>query len=855
MATSGESGDLRFGRFELRAAQRQLLHDGKPAALGARAFDVLLTLVMQRGRAVTKDELLAAVWPRQVVEENNLTVHVSALRKLLGPDAIATIPGRGYQFTALLSPPAEAAPAAATRPAAAASPTLFGRDDELQRLRAALGQSVPSLITLVGTAGIGKTTLARALAEEATGTPAWWVALEALAAQRGMADTAPLATAVAAAMGLPPAAGPPTDRLLQHLRRQAPTARLALLVLDNCEHLADAAAQLVTLLQAAAPSLRILATSQVPLRLPTEYLVRLEPLDVPVGTGLAFAQRNGAVALFVARAEAVVPGFTLHADNADDVIDICRRLEGIPLALELAAARVPLLGTVGVRERLGERLRLLARAGQPGPTRRQALRAALDWSYDLLPPPEQRLLGRLGIFVGGFTASMAQQLASDAGFDEWAVLDGLNALVEKSLVVAPRGAGANSAEPRFSLLESVRDHARAHVAAGSEAQWLPRKHAELFMALAQAHAGLIGGEHAGARRLRLESEHDNLRAALDWAAQHDPTLGLQMAAALMPFWRERGHHAEALTRCAVLLDSPDTQADVHLRTRVQLNLGMLAHELGDAAQVQAWGEAALAGARTTGQRAHEANAYAVLAHAAVLRGDAVSRRACYSACLPIYRELGDARSIAEGLNNLASCWCEDNQPQHAQPLLHEALPLAQASGHKWLEAAILHTLSEVDCALGDFVGARRHLEDSMVLRRGLQHKFHLVLGLQALAMVALRLGDDDSAAVELREALSLCASHDFAGMVAPCLVTAAAWAAAQRRGADAALLLGSVDTALREHTHPLAPTDRELQDIASTQSQALLGAAAWQRHWQQGRALSGQAALQRALAVLDGSDC
>jgi predicted ATPase/DNA-binding winged helix-turn-helix (wHTH) protein len=847
-------GDLRFGPFELREGQRQLLRDGRAVTLGARAFDVLLTLAAQRGRAVSKDDLFAAVWPGQVVEENNLAVQVSALRKVLGADVIATVAGRGYQFTAATTAADKPAPPLGTT-------TLHGRDAVLQTLSDALARH--PLVTVLGTAGVGKTAIARALVALRADGGAVTVELAGVEPQRGgdlSATTTAVATAVAAALALPLSARSPLDRLLQHLRQLPAAERPALVVLDNCEHLADGVAELVSLMHGAAPGLPLLATSQVPLRLPIEHTVRLEPLDLPAGGGLEAGARSSAVSLFVARAAALVPGFALVAENVDQVLEICRRLEGIPLAIELAAARVPLLGTAGLLHRLDERMRLLARAPnaetqahQPQPLQRhRALRAALDWSYSLLPPAEQTLLRRLALFSGGFTASSAQQLAGDATLDEWAVLDGLGALVEKSLVVAPGGAGNKPTEPRFSLLETVRDYAREQLRAAGEGEALARRHAELFETLAQAHGGALGGEQAGTRRARLETEHDNLRAALTWATDHDTALGLRLAAASMPFWRERGHHAEALQRCDRLLER-SSDADAALRLPVQLRMAMLGQEMGDAARVEQCATAALASARACSNARGEANAHAVLAHAAVLRGEPVLALQRHRDALATYRTIGDPKLVAEGLNNVASGLCELGRPDEAEPLLDEALPLVRNVGYAWLEAAILHTKSEVACARGDYTTARGLLELSLLLRRTLQHKFHLVMGLRALAVVALLLKRDDDAADELREALSLCSSHDFADEASKCLLAAAAWAAAAQRGHGAARLLGHLDTALEGNPDALGRTEAALHREATDRTQTLLGITALARSRAEGRALPREAALREALALLDAA--
>ena len=338
---------FRFGRFELCPQPRQLLVDGQPAALGARAFDVLHALIERRERLVTKNELLDIAWRGLVVEENNLQVQISSLRKLLGPQAIATIPGRGYRFAAALDGPAEgsrnaAAPLptpSATKPNATVSPPsnlptklqpLYGRDADVMALRSLL--DVHRLVTVVGAGGIGKSRLAQAAAHSLAGywpDGAWMVDLA------GLSDSVLLPNVVAQVLNIEMAGrGAAQDELVAGVAR-----RNALLVLDNCEHLLDAVAALVHAILRDAPNVTVLATSQEPLHLPSEQQYRVAPLSVPSETTTSGAREFGAVALFEARVRAVDPRFALTDESLALVIDICRRLDGLPLAIELAAAR------------------------------------------------------------------------------------------------------------------------------------------------------------------------------------------------------------------------------------------------------------------------------------------------------------------------------------------------------------------------------------------------------------------------------------------------------------------------------------------------------------------------------------
>jgi predicted ATPase/DNA-binding winged helix-turn-helix (wHTH) protein len=529
---------LRFGRAEVRPSERQLLVDGRPVALGARAFDLLMALVERRDRMVGKNELLDSVWPGLVVEENNLQVQISSLRKLLGPHVITTVPGRGYRFTGALETTDDgrsSAAAAAPTPAPAATdiiaraapptnlprelPPLYGREADLPALRSLIDEH--RLVTVVGAGGIGKSRLALAAAHSlAARWPdgAWMVELASLS------DPVLLPNAVAQALDIKMAGqGAALDELVAGL---AP--RTALLVLDNCEHLLDAVAALAQVVLQRAPNVTMLTTSQEPLRLPAEQQYRLMPLSVPPGAAASSAREFGAVALFEARVQAADPRFSLNDENLALVIDICRRLDGLPLAIELAAARVATLGLRPVSEKLDARFKLLTGGSRATLRRHQTLRAALEWSHNLLNEGEKAVFRRLGVFAGGFTVELAQAVAGDGQLDEWAVLDHLSALVDKSLVVADAGDS-----PRYRLLESARAFALEQLAAGETADTLRRHALAMRNFLERADGANLDGELRSDQYAALVlPELDNLRAAHAWATGEagDPQLGIGLAA-------------------------------------------------------------------------------------------------------------------------------------------------------------------------------------------------------------------------------------------------------------------------------------------------------------------------------------
>jgi len=568
----------RFGDTVIDTAERRVDVGGRPAKLGARAFDVLLALVERRDRVVPKNELLDIVWPGLVVEENNLQVQIATLRKLFGPQSIATIPGRGYKFAQALAEDAaaalprvadaETAPPPSLPPAPhgnlpVVTPPLFGRDEDVSEVAQLV--DAHRLVSIVGAGGIGKTSVALAVAASLRarfpdGT--WWIELAALT------DGSLVAATIARTVGV----GLAPDRPAPEALAAALADARMLLALDNCEHLLDAVAPIVEVLVNRAPGVRILVTSQETLKAAAEHSYRLGTLAVPgPAAPLADAARYGAVALFAERAVAADPRFRLTTDTLPAVADVCARLDGIPLAIELAAARVPLLGIAGLRARLDERFRLLTAGARTVLRRHQTLRAALEWSHGLLGAQEQVVFRRLSACAGGFTLEFAQQVAADATLDEWAVLDALGALVDKSLVLA-EGAGV----PRYRLLETTRAFAVECLAASGEMRAILRQHAQAVVVLLQrTGAGLLSFDRA--HDADFAAEIDNVRAALDWSAgpEGDRALGVTLAAESSQVWMSSAGQAEGLRRVRVFVSDVTAVTPVALAARFWLTVATM----------------------------------------------------------------------------------------------------------------------------------------------------------------------------------------------------------------------------------------------------------------------------------------
>ena len=479
-AAAGECA-ISFGPFRLFPAKRLLLQGDTPVRLGSRAFDILIALVEHAGDVVGKDQLMARVWPNTFVEESNLKFQVSALRRTLGDGHggnryLATIPGRGYSFVApfkLAKEPAPSSPRVAISSRSHNLPALLtrliGRADDVGKLAAQLPQQ--RLITIVGPGGIGKTTVALDVAEgllAAYKDGVWLIDLAPLA------DPRLVPSALAAVLGLAVRSENPLPSLTASLRD-----RNMLLVLDNCEHVIEAAAALAVGILRGASGVHILATSREPLRAGGERVYRLPPLATPPASArLTAAEALGfpAVQLFVERVGASLDEFELSDADVPIAADICQKLDGIPLAIEFAAARVEAFGIRGVAAHLDDRLGFLTSGRRTSLPRHRTLSATLDWSYDLLTEVEQRVLRRLAIFVGGFTLQAAAAVAADATHPEIEIIGQVAELVAKSLVAADVG----DAEPRLRLLEITRAYAVNKLAESSEGEALARRHAEYY---------------------------------------------------------------------------------------------------------------------------------------------------------------------------------------------------------------------------------------------------------------------------------------------------------------------------------------------------------------------------------------
>jgi predicted ATPase/DNA-binding winged helix-turn-helix (wHTH) protein len=550
-----------FGRFRVLRHRREMIADGKPIKLGGRAFDILVALIEARGAVVTKDALIKRVWSGLVVEENNLQSHMSALRAALGPDRdlIRTVSGRGYQFIGEIRALSEAGDERASlgleEAESAALPLtnvpepvseLIGRDDELAEVVNLMGAH--RLVTLTGAGGIGKTRLAVALARElrphfADGV---W-----LAQFSPLADPKLVPAAVAAAVGLELGGEASVQSVAQGL-----AGRRLLLVLDTCEHVIEIAATMAEAALGVGSELRILATSRELLKAEGEWVYPVSPLVVP-----------RAIRLFLERARAADPRFVLDRRLVKLIAAICLRLDGIPLAIELAAARAPALGVEGLAAHLDDRFRLLTGGKRTALPRHQTMRATLDWSYELLTEPERVILRRLAVFAGPFNLQATIAVAADPE-TELDPFESLASLVAKSLVTT-EGDGAVA---RYRLLDTTRAYGTEKLDESGEREPLARRHAEYYRDVFE-RAKLEWESRPSAEWLADYAWRiDDVRAALHWAFSPggNASIGVALTAAAVPLWMHLSLLDECRSRVEQALAVLSTREFVDLHREMKL---------------------------------------------------------------------------------------------------------------------------------------------------------------------------------------------------------------------------------------------------------------------------------------------
>lgn len=715
--------------------------------------------------------------------------------------------------------------------------SLIGREREVNEVCALLRRDDVRLVTLTGPGGTGKTRLGIQVGINLLDDFPDGVFVVELAP---INDPSLVASTVAQTLGIQ-ASGrqAPVESLKAYLQ----TKRL-LLVLDNFEQVIAAAPLLSDVLQTA-PLLKLLVTSRAVLRLSGEYEYAVLPLALPDPQRLPHLDSDlvrvvsqyAAVALFVQRAQAVKPDFKLTPENARAVAEICRRLDGLPLAIELAAARIKLFAPQALLQRLDKRFKLLTGGGRDLPRRQQTIGNTIDWSFNLLTPGEQSLFTRLGVFVGGCDVAAAEAVcrpAAETVFGSVAelsldVLDGLASLADKSLLrQQSTDIELASGEPRFFMLETIREYAVEHLAAQGQLEVLQRRHAEYYLHLAEMAEPKLTGADQEPWLERLETEHDNLRAALIWSqalsgGAGEPALGLRLIAALWRFWLLRGYFEEwdHWLRGALAIypnpgappnDSAAPQTLHSLWAKILMGRALLAWNEQDLVRAAALSEESLALYRDRGDKQG-------IAASLIIGGIASSApegRRQIEEGLALAREIGDRRSVAFALLKLAGRMAFAGDHAGAQPYFEEGLALARAIGDRWLIGWALFDAGREARTLGDHGHATALLEESLHMRRSLGDKLGITWSLMDLSLVAMAQGDYAKARRLNEERLKL--EQELANKlgIASSLTTLAEIAELQGDRAEAATRLREALAVYREANHPagITWTQERLEHVA-----------------------------------------
>jgi predicted ATPase len=732
----------------------------------------------------------------------------------------------------LLEAPAEVG---GTRPAILPVPrTRFvGREKERAALRVLLERPDVRIVTLTGFGGIGKTRLALQVAEDVSARFSAGVSFVPLDAAH---DADQMVAAICRALGVRETAGQSLfDSLKERIAagRRAPT----LLILDNFEQLFSAAATVADLV-AAGPELKVVVTSRSPVHVYGEHEFPVPPLALPDLDALPSPERltqYESVALFLQRAQAVKPDFALTKENASAIAEIVARLDGLPLALELAAARVKLLSPSAMQSRLEKRLQLLTGGALDLPARQRTLRGAIEWSHDLLNENEQKLFRRLAVFADGCTLE-AVEAVCDAKEDlGLGLLDGMSSMVDKSLV---RQIETEGEEPRFVMLETIREYALERLGESGDEPVTRRAHAAYCLVLAEeVGSARVATVIDSAEWLdRCEREHENFRAALDWLCRNNEAQwGLRLGAALFQFWERREYISEGREWLARLLDLPGAAARDKVRAPALFAAGVLAGAQTDYELAETLFSESLEINRETDDKWAAAVSLNALAVTALDRRDVAAARKLSEQNLDVWRELGDKAAVGRSLSNLASVVKEQGDYGLARKLYDEALAIFREIGDATAAARVLNKQGDVAREQGDPAEAQELYEQSLETFRNFGDRWGIALALADLGNLARERGDYSSARSLYRDSLRIFHELDYKRGVAQVLENFACTAAAQGEPRRALALAGSASALRHNLGTPLGPSEKAKFEASLESARKRLagseGAAAWMEGW------------------------
>lgn len=794
------------GRIRIDPVARSLHVGDHAVKLGSRAFDLMAALIERRDRIVSKQELLDVVWPGLVVEENNLQVHVMTLRKLLGANAIVTVSGRGYRWT---HQPGEVVAEGAPRQLDATQDGLLGRDDVVAEVLAAFDSGTP-LITLTGPGGAGKTRISQRVAALRGREHACWFVM--LAPARDMAQ---FWAAVAGVLGVQESGAAP----LPDLVRAWLAPREALVVLDNLEHLPRAADAVVSL-RAACPRAQWLVTSRTLLHVVGEHVRRVPPLADDAATEL-FARR------------AADAGRPLVEDERPMVTQICRQLDGLPLAIELAAARLRVLSPAVLSARLGQRLALLRGGPTDAPDRHKALRDTIAWSYDLLPPAAQTLFRRLGVFVGGWSLEAAEAIDDDPS----QTVDRLEQLLDHNLV---QRLDDVEGTPRYTMLETLREFAVERLEADDDAAVLRDRHAGFFTQEAAAAERHITSGDRAAWLNRLRVDLANQRAALGWTVRErrDPAAGLALAAKLGWPWYFFGLFQEGRQWIAEALSlAGGADADRAAALAGAARLATYASDLASAddlaaQSVELW--------RRVGAQRGLALALFNQSIPFAMRGDFATCGRLLGEALALFESLADPWGLAISTSYLgASYIMRPGHEAQARAMLLEGRARCGALADEWGTTFCSYYLGMMAMRAKDFETALYLTEETLVYSRAVGDSYRVARNLHQIGEAQWHLGRKAEGLSAIADSVALNFEHRRVGDIASQMRLL------MRIAATVGTSAAAVRCAALAARHAASPTTMPLDDIEAHDArvEALrsnVAPAQWEAQWLAGQALDAE---------------